>query len=242
MKTTKWVVEGLVSSVCAVAVASSALAEAPRGFYVGVGVGESSFDLEHEEFDDVLINQFAFAPPGTPVISGSSTFEDGDTSLAFFAGYRFFPYLAVEASYIDLGTAEYRFTGTMTISGPSPSVPASFTTNMDIETKGFALAGIGSLPMGGALDLHGRLGLLVARTDLSAVAMLSSTTVRDSDSLDSASAFFGVGAGFHLGEHWSLSLDWARYVNVGDEDKDDDYETDEGFDIDALSVSASYQF
>lgn len=238
MKTTKGFIQVLLLGVSGVAIAPSALAEAQRGFYVGVGAGQSSFDLEQEEFDDVVID--AFASQGAPVISGSSTFEDGGTVVAFFAGYRFFPYLAVEASYLDLGTAEYRSTGTINPPGPVVSAPASFS--IDIETKGFTLASIGSLPIGGVTDLHGRLGLLVARTELSAVATISSSMGRESDSLNSASAFIGVGAGFHLGEHWSLSLDWARYVNVGDEDEDDDYETDEGFDIDALSISASYRF
>ncbi len=227
----------LACGICAV-VAPSAFAGAQPGFYLGISGGNSSFDLDKEELDDIVLDEFFSA--GAPVISATSTFEDSDNSLALFAGYRFLPYLAVEASYLDLGTAEYRSSGTVNPPGPTTSVPASLT--MDIETKGFTFAGIGSVPIGEVVDLHGRLGFLVAQTELSVAATINSSIGRESDSIDSASAFFGIGAGFHLGEHWSLSLDWARYVNVGDENEDDDYDTDEGFDINAVSFSASYRF
>ena len=43
-------------------------------------------------------------------------------------------------------------------------------------------------------------------------------------------------------DHWSLSVDWTRYDNVGDEDEDDDVSTEAGFDVDALSLSAAFRF
>lgn len=238
MKIIERAIQVVACGVCALAISPSAVAEAQRGFYLGVSAGKSSFDLDKEEFDGVVVDSFAAA--GAPVITGSSTFEDSDTAMTLFAGYRFLPYIAVEASYIDLGVAEYRSTGTVNPPGPVASAPASLS--MDIETKGFSVAGIGSLPLGTVVDLHGRIGLLVARTDISAVARISSSTGRETDSIDSASVLLGVGAGFHLGNHWSLSLDWVRYANVGDDNEDDDYDTDEGFDIDALSFGVAYRF
>jgi hypothetical protein len=39
----------------------------------------------------------------------------------------------------------------------------------------------------------------------------------------------------------SLSIDWARHINVSEKDDDDDKSSD-GFDVDALSASVSYRF
>jgi hypothetical protein len=98
------------------------------------------------------------------------------------------------------------------------------------------------LPLGNVVDLHGRLGFFVAETDLSVDVRVAGTSGADTQTLDSVGAFFGVGAGFNFGEHWSLSVDWTRYANVGDENEDDDVSTEGGFDIDALSLGASFRF
>ena len=238
MKTTQRAIQLLACGFCALAVAPSASAEAQAGFYIGLSAGESSYDIEQAELDDVVLD--AFFSQGAPVLSGSSTLEDSDTSVALVAGYRFLPYVAVEASYLNLGTAEYRSVGAVNPPGPVTSAPASL--DFDVESKGVTVSGIGSLPLGNVVDLHGRLGLFFAQTDISVVARISTSVAEESDSLESVGAFYGVGAGFHLGEHWSLSLDWTRYDNVGDEDEDDDIETEAGFDIDALSLSAAFRF
>lgn len=238
MQTVKLAIQALLCGACVVAVAPSALAGAERGFYIGISGGKSSFDIDKEELDDVVVD--SFASQGAPVISGSSTFDDGDNTLAFFAGYRFLPYIAIEGSYLDLGTASYRSAGTVNPPGSVTATPSSL--NLDIEVKGFTLAGVGNLPIGNMVDLHGRLGILVARTELSAAAAIGSSSASDSDSIDSAGALFGVGVGLHAGQHWSFSLDWTRYSNVGDENEDDDFETAEGFDVGATSLSAAYRF
>jgi OOP family OmpA-OmpF porin len=173
-------------------------------------------------------------------MSASSTLDDSDTALTVFAGYRFNPYIAVEAGYVDLGTAEYRSTGTVNPPGPAVSAPTAL--DVDVESKGATVTALGSLPLGDIVDLHGHLGFLFAKTDLTVTTSIGSTVGTGTESLDSVSALFGVGAGFHLGEHWSLSLDWTRYDNVGDEDEDDDVRTEAGFNIDALSVSAMFRF
>jgi hypothetical protein len=214
------------------------LAEAQPGFYLGVSAGESTFDVKKDELDDVVLG--VFFGQGLPVLTASSKMEDSDSSLALIAGYQFLPYIALEASYLDLGAAEYRSSGTINPPGPVFSAPAS--VDVDIETKGFTLTGIGSLPLGKVVDLHGRLGFFFAETELSTVVRIGSGTGTDKRSLDSNGVLFGVGAGFQFGQHFSMSLDWTRYDNVGDEDEDDDFETEAGFDIDALSLSAMFRF
>jgi hypothetical protein len=50
--------------------------------------------------------------------------------------------IAVELGYVDLGAAEYRSSGTVNPPGPIAVAPA--TANIDVESKGFTLRGIGS--------------------------------------------------------------------------------------------------
>jgi hypothetical protein len=242
MKKIKRAIQALAFGTCAIAVAPSAFAEAQPGFYLGLSAGQSTYDFDQQEFDGVVLG--VLADYGVPVLSRSSTFEDSDTSIAIIAGYRFLPYIAIEASYLDLGTAEYRFSGTVNPPGPATSAPAS--VNIDTESKGFTIGAIGSLPIGQVFDLHGRLGLFIADTDLSVTANIN-TVGTAAESFSSTNLFLGLGAAFHFGEHVSLSFDWTRYDNVGDEDSydydDEEYEDDEGgFDVDRLSVSATFRF
>jgi OmpA-OmpF porin, OOP family len=213
-------------------------AEIQPGFYVGLGGGESSFDIEKFELDRAVLQ--ALFSQGLLASARTSTFEDSDTALALFAGYHFNQYIAVEAGYIDLGAAEYRSTGNVNPPGPVVSAPA--TVDVDVESTGFTLAGLGRLPVGNVVDLHGRLGILFAQTDISVAVRVAPASATDTETLDSIGAFYSVGAGFNFGEHWSLSLDWTRYDNVGDEDEDDDVTTEAGFDIDALSISGMFRF
>jgi OOP family OmpA-OmpF porin len=223
--------------VCAATALPAVAAETKAGFYIGLGAGESSFDIEKSELDDVV--RGALLSQGIPAAPRASTFEDSDTALSLFAGYRFNPYIAVEAGYIDLGTAEYRSTGN--VNPPGPIVSAPMAVDIDVESKGFTLGALGSLPLGEVVELHGHLGFLFATTDLSVTARSASTSA-STEQLDSIGGYYGVGVGFNLGQHWSLSLDWTRYDNVGDENDDDDARTQAGFDIDALSVSAMFRF
>jgi len=228
----------MVGGLCLATMQPSFSAEVQPGFYFGVGAGESSFDLEKSEFDIVTLSvlrsrQFF-------IISNASTFEDSDTSLSLFAGYQFNPFISVEAGYVDLGAAEYRSTATVNPPGPIASLPT--TLNVDVESTGFTLAGLGRLPLGSAFDLHGRLGFFFSQTDLTVTGNTGPDTSSETRTLDSIGGFYSVGGGFTFGQHWSLSLDWTRYDNVGDENEDDDARTEAGFDVDALSFSAMFRF
>lgn len=238
MNTIQRAIQVMVCGLCAATTLPASSAETRSGFYVGLGGGQASFDIDKSELDGVVLD--VLFSEGLFVTSASSTFEDSDTALALFAGYHFNPYIAVEAGYVDLGAAEYRSIGTVNPPGPIVSAPTSL--DLDVESKGATLTALGSLPLGDIVDLHGHLGFLFAKTDIGVTTRIGSSIGTGTESLDSVSALFGVGAGLHLGERWSLSLDWTRYDNVGDEDEDDDVRTEAGFNIDTLSVSAMFRF
>lgn len=114
-------------------VSAPAKADAQQGFYLGGGVGR--YNLKINTFN-ALSN----------TITGYSA---NDTAYQFFAGYRFIPYLALEAQYLNLGTNRQFFGG------------GSELTN---KIYGWAPSLVGTLPLGsytgpiGPLELFGRVG------------------------------------------------------------------------------------
>lgn len=216
------------------AIPSPAMAAADAGWYIGISAGQSTaHDIDQDELDDIVI--LAFSVAGAPVLSGSSTLDDSDTSFALNAGYRFNPYIAVEGGYINLGSADYVSQGFVNPPGPVASAAANYSVSF--ESSGFTLGGIANVPIGKKFDLHTRIGLFFAKVEIdqrAAVAGAGSAT--DKFSENSQEFFYGIGAGLKLGEHWHLGLDWIRYNDVGDED------TTGESNIDNLSVSATFHF
>lgn len=200
----------------AMAVSMPAAAETAQGWYFGVSPGQSQYDINKGELDAVVLD--AFAGQGLPVASGSSSLEDSDMAWSIFGGYRFSPYLAVEAGYSDLGTAEYRSSGTIDVLGVQ--VPANF--DIDFETNGFTVAGIGTAPLGDMFDVHARLGMFFADSEVGLSSTVADVSVGDSLSASSQELFYGVGAAMDFGANWSLSLDWQQYKDVGEEDETDE--------------------
>lgn len=213
-------------------VVSSGAAAESTGWYFGVTGGQAQADLNKGELDAIVDDAFFFA--GAPVLSGSSDLEDEDVSWSLFGGYRFSPHFSVEASYIDLGTAEYRASGTVNPPGPVLSAPGSYSA--DFEVNGFTAAAVGAVPLGQMFQLHGQAGVLFADMEISqGLSVTGFGSSSDSFSADSRDFFFGVGAGMSIGEQWSLNLDWQRFKDVGDED-----ETGEA-DIDRISLGVIYR-
>lgn len=205
--------------------------EVSGGWYFGVTGGQAKADLDQDELDELVFDTFDAA--GAPVVDGSSDLDDSDTSFSLFGGYRISRYFAVEAGYIDFGTAEYRSSGIVDPLGPQTPQPASYSA--DLEVKGFTAAAVGTLPLNQMFELHARLGVLFADTEISETAAISTTSLSDSFSADSQDLFYGVGAGFHLGQNWTFSLEWQQYKDVGDED-----ETGET-DIDRVSLGVIFK-
>lgn len=233
--------------VSALIFSQAASAEAGEGFYIGVSGGNSTYkELERAEFDGIVYN--AFLSAGALPLSSSSSLEDKGTAAALLLGYQFNPYIAVEGRYVDLGTAEYRASGT--VNPPGPIASASAFSSVDIGGTGFGVSAVGGLPLGSVFDLHGRLGLFVSKTKIDTLVQIGTSTGRDSRSLDSQNIFASIGTAIHIGEHFSLSLDWARYADLGDEedfidldyDEEEDDEGGGGMDVDALTLSAVFRF
>ena len=109
-------------------------ADTDQGLYLGGGVGRY----------DLRINTFSAL---SNTITGYSA---NDTAYQFFAGYRFVPFIAIEAQYLNLGTNREFFGG---------------GTELTNKIYGWAPSLVGTLPLGsphgtpvGPVELFGRVG------------------------------------------------------------------------------------
>src|SRR5690349_19155664 len=77
-------------------------AQAADDFYLGAGVGRS-------RVADWCDNVGQFSAQLSPFFGSGTDCNEGSTAFNLYAGYRFLPYLAVEAGYTDFGKATLRF-------------------------------------------------------------------------------------------------------------------------------------
>jgi OOP family OmpA-OmpF porin len=226
---------------CAVAIglaltfglANTALAQqGVPGWYVAASVGESKIDEDREALDAEFL--FLLAELGATANFTSSSLEDSDTAFALLGGYRFSRYFAIEGGYQDLGAFSYQAEGGISFPFPPGVFPVS--TSIDVESSGFTLAGVGSLPLGESFDVHGKVGVFFADTESSVGAAIAGGGEAFSDSASSQELFYGVGGAFHSAGAWSVSLDYQLFKDVGDD------ETTSEADVDLLSLGLSYRF
>ncbi len=111
----------IASAAAFAALSAPAFADNPSGAYLGGGWGR--FNLHIENLNDV----------GQAV---STIVHSHDNAWQLFVGYRFNPYIALEAAYLDLGNAGDQFTAT------------GSSGHYKVHVDGFAPALIGSLPLG----------------------------------------------------------------------------------------------
>lgn len=141
-----------------VAGAACAHADENRGFTFGVGASRNDYELDPE---------FIGAP-----------LKDKSTGFTFYGGYRFLPYLAVEAHYFDGGRAQWTFTD----------------LDLKIDTKAYGASVLGTLPLRGGFGLFARGGYMRGELEGDIVLEGESFWAKEEES----APFFGVGARFML--------------------------------------------
>lgn len=123
----------------ALGVSHSAAAQEPdtSGFYIGAGIGQ--FDVKIDSLEgvgDVL-----------------QDLDADDSAWKFVLGWRFNPYIALEADYIDLGAPNGNFDATGT------------SGQYEVDLAGFGAYAVGSLPLG-IFELSAKLGYYYHDVDL----------------------------------------------------------------------------
>lgn len=209
--------------------ASSPTLAAERGFYAGFDLGQASYDLDRRDLDGQIVG--AFESLGLTVLSGdSSTSEDGFT-YGITLGYQVLPYLAVEASYIDLDDAEYRGSATVT----DGVTTADFRTQVTTESAGPALSVLGILPLPRNWEVYARAGVYFSNTDVTARLASGDSVSTGDDSSSSEEFLWGAGVGYSR-DQWTVRLDYQQVTDVGDEDVVGEVN------IDRIALSALYRF
>ena len=211
------------------ALATSPALAAERGFYAGLDLGQASYDVDRRDIDAQIVG--AFDSLGLAVLSGSSsTSEDGFT-YGITLGYQILPYLAVEASYVDLDDAEYRGSATVTDGVGT----ADFRTQVTTESSGPALSVLGILPLPRNWEVYARAGVYFSSTDVTARLSSGDVVSAASDSSNSEEFLWGAGVGYSR-DQWTVRLDYQQYTDVGDEDVLGEVN------VDRIAFSALYRF
>ena len=141
---------------------------ADNGFYVGAGVGQGyvkANDVGNLGLDD---------------------FKGDDTGFKVIAGYRVFKIFAIEANYVDLGSAKDTVAG----------------VNVNADTTGIDAFAVGVLPIP-FVDLFAKVGVISWDQDVDISNIASSG--------DSGTDFaYGIGAGFAFGAA-ALRAEYERF-------------------------------
>lgn len=230
----------LALSVALAAGSAPAFAAQP-GFYAGIGFGQASTSDWVSEDDMLTLLDIAGVEAGVLAFSGniSSDSDDKDSGWKLYGGYQFNDNLAVEASYMDLGTAtgDARASGDFLFSGGGTGSGSLFV-GTDMEATALTIDGVGRLPVAPWLDLFAKLGMYRSDLELTVVVGASgaggtaSDSVKESD--NSTGAHIAIGADFNVAPQVIIRAEWERLADV----EFDDGETD----IDMLSISAAYRF
>lgn len=124
---------------------------ADNGFYLGAGLTKTEFDIEDDGF-------------------GADELDD--ESFKVIAGFRPLDWLALEANYIDLGSAD--------------------EGGVELETNAITLSGL-AIAEFGIVDVYARLGVARVSADID----VGNGFVEDSD--EAWEPTYGVGVGVHFG-------------------------------------------
>jgi len=146
--------------------------------------------------------------------SRGGEFEDENNLYEVALGYRFFPFLAVEVGYTDLGD----FGGDVA----------------SAEVDGYSASVVGTLPLTKSFKIYGEVGQFFSDTDVE---------VLDFDrSYSDETLFFGAGLSFRVTDPLWVNVEYQRYKLEVD-DNDWPVEVDgEDTDIDAVKVGVVYNF
>lgn len=213
--------------LASLAAAPAMAADNDRGFYWGFDLGQFQYNLDKRALDNVVID--GIVGSGLTILSGASdTSEDGFT-WGLMGGYQFFKYLAVEAGYVDLGTAEYR----ANVSASDIGGTYAISERLEYDSRGFVVSALGILPFD-AWSLYGRLGYYLANNDATVTTIVDDSGVSFKDGDNSQDFYWGVGGGYTQG-HWTLRLEYQQYMDVGDTPQ---FESD----IDRITIGAIYKF
>lgn len=197
-------------------IAGTARAGAP-GWYVGAGMGASIADISNSRAASELQSSletasFTFNDPASDL--GAST-EDTSFAWKVYGGYQLSSYFALEAAYVDLGTAKAKFIGT--VDGPEGVIG-----NASADASGIAYWGVGIAPIRRNFSLFAKIGGFHWKNEervSGTVGNLPPVDFSLAQTRYGTDVAFGLGAAYDLTDHVGFRLEWERY-RIGGDDRD----------------------
>lgn len=187
---------------------------ADSGFYVGALVGRSSYDIPSSDVSTGTIDLTPITGgPITSVTVSSQSLDKNDTAFGLTLGYQFGRYVAIEASYLNLGKAKLAAAGSYTQAG-SGQIP--FTAGGEFKSDGGAAAVVGILPFGRGWAVDARLGGYFETTKYTVTASDPTGSIGGSVSKTNSHLMAGAGLGYSFTDNWSVRVDYLYFDKVGD--------------------------
>jgi OmpA-OmpF porin, OOP family len=198
---------GVAALLCLLSAEASA---GEAGIYVAVDPGVSIFDGTKSDFDAEVDGIFG----GDAEREGSS-YDKQAIGAGLVAGYRFSPFIAVEASYLALGKAKYHASGTAT-DGSGDEVDVG----LGIEASGPAIALVGSWPISDAFSLDARGGVFFSSTKVTFSLAIDGESASGSSSESDTAVLLGVGGtwSFRPGMALRFGVTFFKDALAGEDD------------------------
>ena len=179
------VVRSLVPMLTALALAAAGAAHAddenPSGPYISAGLGQ--FDVKIDNLEGV----------GDTL----QELDADDSAWKVGFGWRFNPYIALEADYVDLGNPSGNFDAT------------GSSGDYDVELSGFSTYLIGSLPLG-IFELSAKAGYywhdIDLHVDFNNVGSGNGNVIESSS--NSGAFVYGIGAGATFFQHLNVKVEY----------------------------------
>jgi hypothetical protein len=181
------------------------------GFYVGANVGRLLSTYRRADLDNEVYT--AFGGTNSGVAFDPSVFQKDHVMWSADIGYMASRNFGIEASYLHLGSLRYSSSG----SEPSSGGTSAASVNLDIKSRGPAVAVLGVLPMSNFWEVDARVGVYAGKTLTTFATAIGDATKAGTVSKTSTSLLAGVGTALTLTTHCALRLDYMRIEHVKEE-------------------------
>ncbi len=170
----------------------AARADAFNGFFIGVNGGRARIDTDNALYQTQL--QDSAADFGSLVFTQASL-SNRSTAWWVDTGYMLWPYVGIEASYLQFGKLGNEVAGTYTPRGGTADDVRAATV---IRSRGPALGLVFRLPLAENIDINFRVADYYGRSMLTNTVIVVSTTT-STVTKNSSSLLLGLGAALYIG-------------------------------------------
>jgi len=174
------------------------------GFYLGANVGRLLSTYRRTDLDKAVIADFGGTDSG--LVLGTSSLQKDHVMWKADVGYMTSRNFGIEASYLNVGSLAYSASGTQSLEDTTAAV----SVNLDIKSRGPALAALGVLPMTNWWEIDARAGVYEGKTTTTFASAVDVNTRSGRLSKTSTSLLAGVGTAFTVSNHCNLRIDYLR--------------------------------